>query len=62
MQKTRVVRLECIALVFLATLSGLAQDGDFKGKIVIAGTGPQLETSIDIITARSISGMSRTRL
>jgi len=44
-------KVPCIVLVFLATVSGFAQSGDFKGKVVIAGTGPQLETSIDIIAA-----------
>ncbi len=46
-----MLKLGCVMLVFLATASGFTQDGDFKGKVVIAGTGPQLETSIDIIAA-----------
>jgi hypothetical protein len=44
-------KLGRVVLVLLVTVSGFAQDGDFKGKVVIAGTGPQLETSIDIIAA-----------
>jgi hypothetical protein len=39
------------AVVLFATAIGIAQVGDLKGKVVIAGTGPQLETSIDIIAA-----------
>ena len=46
-----MVKFGCFALVFLATLSCLSQPGSLKGKVVIAGTGPQLETSIDIIAA-----------
>jgi hypothetical protein len=44
-------KLGCVVLIILAAVSVFAQDGDFKGKVVIAGTGPQLETSIDIIAA-----------
>jgi hypothetical protein len=32
-------------------MSCFAQEGSLKGKVIIAGTGPQLETSIDIIAA-----------
>ena len=46
-----MLKLGCILLFLLATVSVFAQNGDFKGKVVIAGTGPQLETSIDIIAA-----------
>lgn len=46
-----MAKLGCVVLVLLATVFVFAQDGDLKGKVVIAGTGPQLETSIDIIAA-----------
>ena len=42
----------CVLVVFLlAATIGFAQNADLKGKVVIAGTGPQLDTSIDIIAA-----------
>src|ERR1035441_10254728 len=43
--------ISAAAVVIFATAIGFAQVGDLKGKVVIAGTGPQLETSIDIIAA-----------
>ena len=46
-----MLKLGCVVLVFLSAAFGFAQDGDLKGKVVIAGTGPQLETSIDIIAS-----------
>jgi len=42
-----------LAITFLFLVCGASAQntsgGDFKGKVVIVGTGPQLETSIDII-------------
>jgi hypothetical protein len=46
-----MAKLGSVILVALVTISCFAQEGNFKGKVVIAGTGPQLETSIDIIAA-----------
>jgi hypothetical protein len=46
-----MTKLGSVILVALVSISCFAQEGNFKGKVVIAGTGPQLETSIDIIAA-----------
>lgn len=46
-----MAKLGSAILVALVTISCFAQEANFKGKVVIAGTGPQLETSIDIIAA-----------
>ena len=54
-----MLKLGCVMLVFLATASGFTQDGDFKGKVVIAGTGPQLERQLTSSPQRSTSGESR---
>lgn len=47
---------QCIVIVFAACLAGVAWGqsgdntaGDFKGKVVIAGSGVQVETAIDVI-------------
>lgn len=46
-----MTKLGTVILVVLTSVFAFAQTGDFKGKVVIAGTGPQLDTSIDIIAA-----------
>jgi hypothetical protein len=46
-----MLKLRCVAIGALLAMSCFAQEGSLKGKVVIAGTGPQLETSIDIIAA-----------
>ena len=46
-----MAKLASVVVIFLATVVVFAQTGDLKGKVVIAGTGPQLDTSIDIIAA-----------
>jgi hypothetical protein len=46
-----MTKLYCIALVCFTSVVAFGQVGNFKGKVVIAGTGPQLDTSIDIIAA-----------
>ena len=46
-----MAKLASVVVIFLATVVVFAQTGDLKGKVVIAGIGPQLDTSIDIIAA-----------
>jgi hypothetical protein len=57
----------CTTLLFsVAVLPGQSKEGpdasggssDFKGKVVVAGSGPQIETSIDMIAdALTTSGV-----
>lgn len=46
-----MLKIVSIVLSALVAVSCCAQEGNLKGKVIIAGTGPQLETSIDIIAA-----------